>query len=76
MDNITLSESALKRVVPEKNTSPDAEYYMDLGDDRQYELDVERGENQAIDKTLSTPLPLVEDCVFINDKGELEWKRI
>ena len=68
MNNITVGESALKSVVPEW-----VKICPVCGGDDCSEV---QAINKELDKTLSTPLPDVNDCVFINDKGELEWKRL
>ena len=61
-NNITVGESILKAVVPEKKKELH-------GDKRVFYTAVEGvpfGYNKAIDETLSTPLPDVNDCVEID----------
>ena len=58
MNNITVGESALKVVVGKKGKS---RYSEDKYADKKWV-----GRCNAIDKTLSTPLPPVEDCVEID----------
>ena len=39
-------------LLKEKHNPPDAQDYCDMGADRQYELDIELGENQGVDKAI------------------------
>jgi hypothetical protein len=62
MNNITVGESPLKVVVGEKVATQNFSCGMTYDVSEEVKLKGE-GYNEAIDKTLSTPLPPVEDCV-------------
>ena len=73
MNNIIVNESPLKVVVGEKKEtgckSRNHKEYHCYGENDCPECDQEYGYNQAINKTLSTPLPPVEDCVEVDVVG-------
>jgi len=71
-DNITVGESALKVVVPKKISVKDRHHAFELGGTHFTEMaswdkdTIDYAFKSAIDKTLSTPLPDVNDCVELD----------